>query len=179
MGRSSSRSGVLRRVLLLLVVLVLVGAVASYFVVPEVRERVDSAVTDARRMFETWSNPGSRALDKDIVTYWLADPSGDTSPTVSVNFGETINLETATFHIGANTGEDFRHYRRPRTVEFRVPGSTAPIRLVLRDDPAAQEHPIEVDAVRTMELRIIDFHASDADGEPLVALREIEFTSRP
>jgi hypothetical protein len=179
MGRAGSkrRAISLPRVLLMLVALGVIAALVGYVLVPDVRQRVDSAVGDVRRMFDTFSNPGTQALDDDIATYWLADPSGET-PSVNVNFGDTINLVSVTFHSGAGTGDDFSRYGRPRTVEFRFPGGGSPVRVVLRDDPAAQEHPLEVDSVRTIELRIVDFYGADADGEPLIALREVEFTSR-
>ena len=176
MGRPARGSGVGRRLFLLLIALALVGALASYFVVPEVRERVDSMVADGRRAWDTFRNPGGNALDDDVATYWLADTSGDT-PSVSVNFSDTINLVTATFHSGAGSGDEFTRYRRPRTVEFSHPGGGRPVRIVLRDDAAAQEHDLELPGVRALEMRILDFYGGASEGEVLVALREVEFTS--
>lgn len=179
MGRAGSRrrSLSLSRVLILLLAVGVLAALAGYAFVPDVRDRTDSAIADARRMFDAWRNPGTNALDDNIATYWLADPS-DGAPSVDVNFGDTINLVSVTFHSGAGTGDEFSRYHRPRTVEFRFPGGVSSVRLVLRDDPAAQRHSLEVNSVRTMELRIIDFYEADAQGEPLVALREVEFRSR-
>jgi hypothetical protein len=160
-----------RLVVALVVVLLIAGAAGAYFLNASFHDQVTSAIGSVGRLYDTWSHPPSQAYDSKIETYWLADSSSG-QPTLTMNLAQATNMVGIRFQMGSSAGPDFSTYARPKTVELQLPGA-APVRLLLKDDPAAQEFPVTAAAVQTLTLRILDWYPAVDPGQPLIAVREI------
>jgi len=170
-AQGQPRRSRLRLIIVLVLLLVVVGSVAAYALDDGFRGQVSSAVGSVGRMYDTWSHPSGQAIDSKIETYWLADSSGG-QPTLTMNLDKATNVVAIRFQIGSSIGPDFTTYARPKTVEVQLPGA-APVRLLLKDDPAAQEFKVSGSAVQALTLRIVDWYPATDPNQPLIAVREI------
>ncbi len=161
----------LRLLIGLVLVVLVVGGIAAYVLDAGFHDRVESAVGSVGRVYDTWSHPSAQAIDSKIETYWLADSSGG-QPTLTMNLDKATDVVGIRFQVGSSIGPDFTNYARPRTVELQLPG-VAPVRLLLKDDPAAQEFPVTGSAVQTLVLRILDWYPATDPAQPLIAVRDI------
>jgi hypothetical protein len=164
----------LRRAVVLILVIVIVAPVVSYFVVPSFHDRINSLLGQGTTSAVLLQHPSTNALDKDVNTFWLADQaSGQT--TVTVNFGQTTDLAGLIFNIGA-PASDYATYGRPREVQVTFPGVPTPVSILLDDSPAAQQRCLQQHAsVRTLNIRIVSSYPPSGANQNLVATREIEF----
>jgi hypothetical protein len=170
-ARGQPRRSRVRLLIVLVLLVVVVGAGAAYVLDEGVRTQVSSAFGSIGRMYDTWSHPPAQAIDSKIETYWLADPGGG-QPTLTMNLDQATNVVAIRFQVGSSIGASFTDYARPRTVEVQLPGA-APVRLLLKDDPAAQEFAISGSSVQTLVVRIIDTYPAADPAQPLIALREV------
>lgn len=169
--RGQPRRSRLRLIIVLVLLVVVVGSVAAYALDEGFRGQVSSAVGSIGRLYDTWSHSSSQAIDSKIETYWLADSSGG-PPTLTINLDKATNVVAIRFQIGSSIGSDFTTYARPKTVEVQLPGA-APVRLLLKDDPAAQELGVSGKEVQTLTLRFVDWYPAADPSQPLIAVREI------
>jgi hypothetical protein len=170
-AQGQPRRSRVRLIIVLVLLLVIVGGVAAYALDDGFRGQVSSAVGSVGRIYDTWSHPSGQAIDSKIETYWLADSSGG-SPTLTINLDKATNVVAVRFQIGSSIDADFTTYARPRTVELQLPGA-APVRLLLKDDPAAQEFQVSGSEVQALTLRILDWYPAADPNQPLIAVREI------
>ncbi len=175
MGREGrSRGSFVKWLLMIVVVVVVLAPVVGYLAVPGIHDQIDSLLGQGGQQVILLRHPSSNALDKDITTYWLADPAnGD--DTVTVNFSETTNLAGLIFHVGA-TGADYQTYGRPSQVQLVFPGEPKPVSILLNDDPAPQQRCLKKpESVRTFDIKIVGSNPGQSPDQDLVALREVEF----
>ena len=193
MGRAGEpRGSILKPLLVILLLLAVAGAAVGYVAVPNIRQRVDSAIADLRRIVMptledvhpirregegTTDHPAAAAADDNTLTFWLAEPSTD-PPLLKVTFAEPFDLGALVFHTGSSTESDFTLYRRPKSVQLTFPDTSAnPLVIGLADESIDQRYPADVPGVQVIEVRILDTHPSTG-GDQLTALREIEFKAR-
>lgn len=173
--RAQPRPSVLRRVLVVLLVLLLALPIVGYFTVPAVKQAIDGLINRATVAIALFQNPSGNAVDGDVSTVWLADPTG-TPPSLRVNFTETTNLSGMIFQIGAAPGTDYASHARPRQVEIAFLGEVPTVRIDLKDDPGPQTQCLNpTHEVRTIDIRIVSVYPPALDGQNLVGMRDIEF----
>ena len=163
---------IIKPALLILVVGLLVVLVGAYFIDRGVRRTVDGLIGSVGTLVDTTTHQANLAFDGNASTYWLVDPSGGI-PTEQVPLKDTVNVTKVLVHSGAGTGPEFQQYRRPKTIEFTFP-SKSPIKIVLADDPAAQEFALPMPAVAVYQFRILDFYPAANPDQKLIALREVQ-----
>jgi hypothetical protein len=193
MGRAGEpRGSILKPLLVIVLLLAVAGAAVGYVAVPNIRQRVDSAIADLRQIVMptledvhpirregegTTDHPAAAAADDNTLTFWLAEPSTD-PPLLTVTFEEPFDLGALVFHTGSSTESDFTLHRRPRSVQLTFPGTSAnPLAIDLANESIDQRHPADAPGVQVIEIRILDTYPS-AGGDQLTALREIEFKAR-
>lgn len=178
MGRAGQpRPSRLKRVIFVLLLLLVLGPIVAYFTVPAARSRIDGLINDASVAFALSRHPSSNALDKNVATFWLADPNAGV-PTLIVNFTDTTDLAGLIFQSGATPGAEYQNHARPWRVELVFPGETQTVIVELQDDPGPQQKCLAQNhSVRTFEMRIVSVYEADPGGQDLVALREVEFIS--
>jgi len=156
---------------------VVIAPIVGYFTVPAVRSQIDALIEDASIAITLWRNPPDNALDADVGTLWLGDPTAG-APTLTVNFGETTDLAGMIFQAGAAPGDDYLTHARPRQIELSFPGDERTEVIELADDPGPQERCLSQNrSVRTLDIRIVGVYEAEAAGDDLVAIRDIEFIS--
>ncbi|HEX5241145.1 MAG TPA: zinc-ribbon domain-containing protein [Candidatus Limnocylindrales bacterium] len=187
------RPGVLSRLVPLVLVALIAFGATSLVVMPSARSFVADRVNDVRLQFfgqisdihptaaqgaGVGANTGSKAVDDNTATFWLADPSKG-APTLTASFGTTFNLGGLVLHSGSTTQSDFTKHRRPKTIELSFPGTTAAaIQVSLADTADPQPMSVDVRSIQTVVVKVLDWYESGAGGDQLVAIREIEFKER-
>jgi hypothetical protein len=175
--RGQPRPSILKRVLVVALVLLIVLPIVGYFFVPSFKQAVDGLINRGSVALSLQQNPSGNAVDGNVTTFWLADPTGP-PPTLTVNFSETTDLSGMIFQIGATPGTEYASHARPRQVELAFPGEPQTVRINLEDDPGPQDFCLtENHQVRSLDLRIISVYPPAPSGQNLVAMREIEFKS--
>ena len=166
--RGQPRPSILKRVVVVVLVLVIVLPIVGYFTLPQFKQAVDGLINRAMQTFTLQQNPSGNAVDGNVATVWLADPSG-APPTLRVNFAETTDLSGMIFQIGATPGADYASYARPRQVELVFLGDPNTIRINLEDDPGPQERCLpENHQVRSLDVRILSTYPPGQGGQNLV-----------
>ena len=174
-ARGEPRPSILKRVLVILLVLLIVLPIVGYFTVPQVKQAIDGLIDRGRQALTLQQNPSGNAVDGNVSTFWLADPTSG-PPTLTVNFSETTNLSGLIFQIGATPGADYSSHARPRQVELVFPGDPQTVRIDLEDNPGPQERCLNQNReARTFDIRILSVYPPTAGGQNLVGMREIEF----
>lgn len=177
MGRSGRSAGwFIKRLLVVAVLVALIGPVVGYFTIQSVRNQIDSLIGQGGSSVTLAQHPSSKALDKDINTYWLADKAAGKT-TVTATFPQTTELAGLIFHVGA-TADDYAKYGRPHEVQLSFPGDPKTVSILLNDDPGPQQRCLSKAAsVRTFDVRIVSSYPPQSGDQNLVALREMEFIS--
>lgn len=194
MGRGGEpRGSIVKPLIAIVLVLGVAGPAVGYVALPNVRQRVDAAIADLRRLVMptledvhptqrvgsgTTDHPAALAADDNKLTFWLAEPSDD-PPLLTVTFAEPFDLGALVFHTGSSTQSEFTLHQRPKTVELRFRDTSEdPLVLELANASTDQRYPADVPGVQVIEIRIVDTYPSAAVGDQLIALREIEFKAR-
>lgn len=173
----TSISGLLGKVLPFVIVVAIMGAVGSYFVLPDIHRQVDTAVAQLKRQFlpdlvpVTPSATGSvtRLLDRDLNTDW---ESSSTKPSFTLHFDPAVDLGNIIVSNGA-TAADYAAKRRALALDLVVDGTTHTA-LTLTDGPEPQSQRIDLRDVS--DLRIVVTQSTGPDGAP-VAIRDLEFSA--
>ena len=168
-------SGLLGRVLPFAVVIIIMGVIGSYFVVPDVQLQVNRTVAQLKRQFlpdfvsvtPAATGRAFEAIDDNKLTWWQA---GGDRPSLTLHFDPPVDLGNIIVNSGA-AGDDFAAMRRPLNLDLRVNGK-AGTQLTLADGREPQSQRIDLEDVE--ELRIVVTKSTGPDGEP-VAIRELEF----
>lgn len=170
-------SGLLGRVLPFAVVVVIMGVIGSYLVVPDIHLEVNRTIAQLKRQFLPDLAPVTPvatgrafdAIDNNKLTWWQ---SGGNKPSLSLDFEPTVDLANIIVTNGA-AGDDFAALRRPLTLDLVVDGKVQGT-LTLTDSRDPQS--LGVDLKDVSELRLVVTKSTGPDGEP-VAIRELEFTA--
>jgi hypothetical protein len=167
-----------------LLVLVGLGAYASYLYVPNVTTMADDLIRMVRDRTtppapavplacEGRNAPGHRASDAcdsdNSATFWLSR-SGD-EPRLRVRFQDSVDLRRIEILSGA-PGDDYGVYARPRTIALQTPGRNQ--RISLSDTRDVQPFDIDLTVPENEPLHIIvlDTFGQGGDG---VAIRNLVF----
>jgi hypothetical protein len=175
----------LRTTVLGVMVILGLGAYASYLYVPDVTNMTDDLVRMVRGRFTAPTpavpvrieggsaqghNPG-QAIDSDnSATYWLSRSGGD--PRLDVLFQDAVDLRRIEI-MGGAPGDDYSAFARPRTVALRVPGQSQEITLA--DTPEVQPFDIDLQIPGGQPLRIIVLDRFAGRDSNSVAIRNLVF----
>jgi len=171
----TTMSSLLGRVLPFALVVVIVGAIGSYFVVPDIHSSIDRTITQVKRQFlpdlvsvtPVANAKGLAAIDGNTTTYWQ---SGGNKPSISLHFDPTVDLGNIIVTGGAS-GDDFAAMRRPLALDMVVNGKThTPLTLADTRDPQSQR----IDLQDVSDLKLVVTDSTGPEGQP-VAVRELEF----
>ena len=171
----TTMSSLLSRVLPFALVVVIMGAIGSYFVVPDVHSSVDRTITQVKRQFlpdlvsvvPVASGAAADAIDNNTLTYWQATGN---KPSLTLHFDPAVDLGNIIVTGGAS-GDAFATMRRPLALDMVVNGKThAPLTLVDGRDPQSQR----IDLSNVSDLKLVVTDSTGPDGQP-VAIRELEF----
>ncbi len=168
-------SSLLSRVLPFAIVVVIMGVIGSYFVVPDVQLEVNRTVAQLKRQFlpdlvdvtPVARNEALKAVDGNLATWWEGDGA---APALTLRFDPAVDLGNLIVTGGANADE-FPTSRRPLALDFVVNGDGAGT-LALADSKEAQSQRIDLSDVS--QLRIVVTDSTGPEGAP-VAIRELEF----
>jgi hypothetical protein len=183
--------GSLRRTLVTMLTVVLVGGILAYTLVPGLRQavnlRIDLAVTQVRLTLhptyvpvhavstavssEIAGYPASFLTDNVNNDYWAADVSRDPQPEMVITFDGKTDLDALVITSGAN-GPDFSRYARPKTIQIAYSDGTGET-VTLRDDWNSVAYHVHARQVTSMTVRITSVYPV-ADSTD-VAMAEIEF----
>jgi hypothetical protein len=168
-------SGLLGRVLPFAVVVIIMGVIGSYLVVPDVQLEVNRTVAQLKRQFlpdlvdvtPVARNEALRAVDGNLVTWWESD---EERPTLTLRFDPPVDLGNLIVTAGANA-DDFPTHRRPLALDLVVDGEVgATLQLADSKEPQSQR----IDLRDVGQLRIVVTGMTGPNGAP-VAIRELEF----
>jgi hypothetical protein len=174
MGRKGRSAGwFVKRAVVLLVLVLVIAPVIGYFAVPAFKTQVDALLGSGGASVVLLQHPSTNALDADVNTFWLADPSSGNA-TLTVTFAKTINLAGITFYGGAS-GSDYANYGRPKQVDVSFPGNPQPVHLLLNDDPATQVRCVGPVQLATFTIRVVSSYPGRPPNPDFVALRWVEF----
>ncbi len=171
----STMSSILGKVLPFAIVVAIMGAVGSYFVVPDIHSQVDKTINQVKRQFlpdlvsvvPVASGTAEAAIDDNTLTFWQSSGS---KPSLTLHFDPAVDLGNIIVTGGA-AGDEFATMRRPLALDMVVNGKThTPLTLVDGRDPQSQR--IDLSAVSDLKLVVTD--ATGPSGQP-VAIRELEF----
>ncbi len=160
---------------------------------PDLRDRVNTAVGDAKESVmsriqkrysplapidvtatsEVEDSPATAALDSNTITSWIA-PASDPEPTLVVRFDEPIDLERIKLWNGSAVG--FKDHERISDIHF-VFDTGQSFDLEVLDLPDGKDYEIKnATGVREIELHIVGTYSSLTSED--VGLSEIEFLIR-
>jgi len=168
-------SSLLSRVLPFAIVVVIMGAIGSYFVVPDVQSQVNTTINQLKRQYlpdlvsvtPVATGASFEAIDGFSNTFWQA---GGNKPTITLHFDPAVDLGNIVVTNGAD-GEDFAAMRRPLTLDMVVNGKVhTPLTLADSRDPQSQR----IDLQNVSDLKLVVTKSAGPDDEP-VAIRELEF----
>ncbi len=168
-------SSLLGRVLPFALVVVIMGAIGSYFVVPDIHGSVDRTIGQLKRQFlpdlvsvtPVASGRSFEAIDGNTATAWQG---GGSKPAITLHFEPAVDLGNLIVTAGAS-GDDFAALRRPLALDMVVNGKAhTPLTLADSRDPQSQR--IDLEDVSDLKLVVTD--STGPDGKP-VAIRELEF----
>ena len=171
----TTMSSLLGRVLPFAVVVAIMGAVGSYFVVPDIHSQVDKTIAQVKRQFlpdlvsvvPVATGTAGAAIDNNTLTYWQ---SGGNKPSLTLHFDPAVDLGNIIVTSGA-AGDAFATMRRPLALDMVVNGKThTPLTLVDGRDPQSQR----IDLADVSDLKLVVTDSTGPDGQP-VAIRELEF----
>jgi hypothetical protein len=168
-------SGLLARVLPFAVVILIMGVIGSYLVVPDVQLEVNRTIAQLKRQFlpdlvdvtPVARNEALKAVDRNRVTWWQGE--GD-RPALNLRFDPPVDLGNIIVTGGANA-DDFPTHRRPLKLDLVVDGEVAAT-LQLADSNEPQSQRIDVPDVA--QLRVVVTDMTGPNNAP-VAIRELEF----
>lgn len=168
-------SSLLGRVLPFALVIVIMGAIGSYLIVPDIHSSIDRAIAQVKRQYlpdlvsvvPVATGKASDAIDNNTATYWQA---GGSKPSLTLHFDPAVDLGNIIVTGGAS-GDAFATMRRPLAFDMVVNGkSHTPLALVDGRDPQSQR----IDLSDVSDLKLVVTDSTGPDGEP-VAIRELEF----
>jgi hypothetical protein len=177
----------LRATALSLMVLLGLGAYASYLFVPDVTNMADDVIRMVRDRFtppapavpvafEGRAAPGHGAADAfdsdNSATYWLSATRSGEEPRLRVSFGDTVDLRRIEI-LGGAPGDDYGVYARPRTIALQTPGRNQ--RISLSDTPDVQPLDIDVTVPEGEPLHIIVLDTFPGQRSDDTAIRNIVF----
>ncbi len=171
----TSVSGLLGRVLPFAVVILIMGVIGSYFVVPDVQLQVNRTIAQLKRQFlpdlvdvtPVARNEALKAVDGNLVTWWESD---DDRPGLTLRFDPPADLGNLIVTGGANADE-FPTHRRPLELDLEVDGEVgATLQLADTKEPQSQR----IDLRDVAQLRIVVTSMTGPNNAP-VAIRELEF----
>jgi len=157
------------------VVALIMGAIGSYLVVPDIQLSVNKAVAQVKRQFlpdlvgvtPVATGRSFDAIDNNTTTFWQA---GGNKPTVTLHFDPAVDLGNIIVTGGAS-GDDFAALRRPLAIDIVVNGDVhTPLALTDSREPQSQR----IDLTNVSDLKLVVTQSTGPDGEP-VAIRELEF----
>ena len=174
--------------IILAVVLIVVGGVAAYASIPDIRDRVNSIIDDVQGKTHpgqvihadaTAPGPtghdGSKAVDENLATWWSANPAKQ--PTLAVTFQSPIDLHAVNFYSGPDKAQvDPLSEQRPQHVQILAPDGSSTT-LELKDTDQIQTFPVNMPGVSRLSVVILDTYTTG--GGKTVALREVEFVGVP
>jgi hypothetical protein len=171
----TSISSLLGRVLPFAVVVLIMGVIGSYFVMPDIHSSVDRTIAQLKRQFmpdlvsvtPVATGRSFDAIDDNTATFWQA---GGNKPTITLHFDPAVDLGNIIVTSGAS-GDDFAALRRPLALDMVVNGKGG-TPLTLTDSREAQSQRIDLRDVS--DLKLVVTQSTGPDGEP-VAVRELEF----
>jgi hypothetical protein len=182
-----SRLPGLRATVLGVMVLLGLGAYASYLYVPDVTNMTDDVMRMVRDRFSApvpavpisfrgsaaQGHGANQAFGENSATYWLSPPRSTADPRLDVFFQGDVNLRRIEIMSGA-TGDDFTVHGRPRTIALRT--SEGSQQLALLDTPDIQPFDVDLAVPRGEPLRIVvlDRYAGQGGGNG-VAITNLVF----
>jgi len=168
-------SSLLGRVLPFAIVVVIMGAIGSYFVMPDIHGSVDRTIAQVKRQFlpdlvsvtPVATGRSFDAIDGNTATAWQGAGS---KPAITLHFDPAVDLGNIIVTSGAN-GDAFAAMRRPLALDMVVNGKThTPLTLADSRDPQSQR----IDLRNVSDLKLVVSDSTGPDAQP-VAIRELEF----
>jgi hypothetical protein len=173
----TSISSLLGKVLPFAVVVLIMGAIGSYLVMPDIHSSVDRTIAQIKRQFlpdlasvtPVATGQAIKVIDGNTATAWQSDGN---KPSLTLHFEPTVDLGNIIVTGGA-PGDAFATERRPLELGLIVDGrQRATLTLADTRDPQSQR----IDLSDVTDLKIVVTKSTGPDGEP-VAIRELEFQS--
>jgi hypothetical protein len=177
----------LRGAVIGLMVLLGLGAFASYLYMPDVTNTADDVMRMVRDRFtppapvvpvsfqgqaERGHGTGQAFDGDNSATYWLSPPPSAGQPSLRVFFQDPIDLRRIEI-MGGAPGDDYAIYARPRTIALRTPGGNQ--RISLTDTPDVQPFDIDLAVAEGEALRIDVVDTYAGQGSKGVAIRNLVF----
>jgi hypothetical protein len=188
-GGSRRRLGIpnLRATVIGVMVLLGLGAYASYLYVPDVTNMADDVIRMVRDRFTppapvvpvsfqgaaARGHGAAHAFDGDnSATYWLSPPRSSADPGLDVFFQDAVHLRRIEV-MGGAPGDDYPVFARPRTIALRAGRETREITLT--DTADVQPFDIDLSVPEGQALRIIVTDRFAGQGSNGVAIRNLVF----
>jgi hypothetical protein len=177
----------LRATVLGVMVVLGLGAYASYLYVPDVTNMADDVIRMVRDRFTppapavpvafqgaaARGHGAGQAFDSDnSATYWLSPPRSSADPRLDVRFQDAVDLRRIEV-MGGAPGDDYGVFGRPRTIALRTEGDSQ--QITLTDTPDVQPFDIDLRVPDGEPLRIVILDTFAGRGSNGVAIRNLVF----
>ena len=191
-GPSISFGSFLRRFVVTVLLVAVVGGLLAYAGLPgfrnDVNRRIDMATTGLRSRLlsrgytavrpegvrassELPGHPAGYAADLIKNDYWAADTGRDPHPTLEFTFDGKTDLDALLITSGAS-GTDFAALARPKTVQLTYSDGRSQ-QLTLKDDPTPTTYTVYARGTTVVSMQITSVYP--VSGSRAVAIAEVEF----